>query len=335
MSNANPVLAEVIRGNWVENIHRGAICVSDADGRMASAGDVSRPIFPRSAIKSMQALAMFRSGAVEKFGLTDTDLALACASHNGEPAHVAGVQAFLDRIGCTNADLECGAHPPTDRKARKQLTAPPNAIHNNCSGKHAGMLAVAKALGADTHGYSTREHAVQRLVREVVEEVIGTALTTDRCGTDGCSIPTWAAPLSTFADGFARMATGRELAPDLAVGAERLFDAASRDPFLVRGSETVDTELMTAFNGRLMLKIGAEGVFCGALRDRKIGFALKIDDGNMKAAEVVVSTLLLALVDATDEARPTVEKWATHTMSNWRKIEVGQVRGTDAAQLTL
>src|SRR5690606_10260873 len=119
-----------------------------------------RPIFPRSAIKAIQALAMFRSGAVEKFGLTDEEIAIACASHNGEARHVDVVKGFLKKIGCSADDLECGAHPPTDRAAKKALQAKgeaPSALHNNCSGKHSGMLAVARALGVDTKGYVTRE----------------------------------------------------------------------------------------------------------------------------------------------------------------------------------
>ncbi|UJQ95774.1 asparaginase [Mariluticola halotolerans] len=332
---ANPVLAEVVRGNWIENIHRGAYCVADSSGKViASSGDIERAIFPRSAIKSMQALALFQSGAVEKFGLDDEAIALACASHDGEPGHVAGVQRMLDKIGCTIEDLECGAHAPTNPDARKALFASgekPTAIVNNCSGKHAGMLAVAKALDVPIENYTSRDHAVQQLVRAGVEEVIGESLTTDRCGTDGCSIPTWAAPIRAFAQGFARMNAGTGLCPEIASASQRIFAAASNNPFLVRGSDTLDTNVMTAFEGRLMLKIGAEGVFCGAVRDSGLGFALKIDDGNMKAAEVVVSALLLAIAHPNEAERAELEKQAGHRMFNWRKLEVGKVTATDAA----
>ena len=146
----NPVLAELVRNNWVENRHRGAFCVVNDRGEIvASAGDVERAIFPRSAIKSIQALAMFRSGAVEKFALEPAEIALACASHKGEAAHIAGVRTFLEKISCSESDLECGIHPPSDPTARKMMREAgiePSAIHNNCSGKHSGMLAVARAL---------------------------------------------------------------------------------------------------------------------------------------------------------------------------------------------
>lgn len=336
---ANPVLAEVTRGNWVENRHRGAFCIVDAKGSiLASAGDIERPTFPRSAIKAMQALAMFQSGAVEKFGLDDEAIALACASHNGEPEHVAAVERFLDKIGCSIDDLECGVQPPTDSKARKALAASgskPTAIFNNCSGKHTGMLAVAKALGVPTKGYSAREHTVQKLVRTSVEAVIGESLTTDRCGTDGCSIPTWAAPLNVFAQGFARMASGNDLSPELENASKRIFDAATAHPFLVRGTNTLDTDLMTAFEGRLMIKIGADGVYCGALRDTGIGFALKVDDGSLKVAEVIASAMLLSITHPKGKEFTVLENYATHTLSNWRKIEVGQIIATDAARPSL
>lgn len=335
----NPILAEMVRGNWVENRHRGAICISDSLGNIvASAGDVGHEVFPRSAIKSMQALAMFQSGAIESFGLDGEAIALACASHMGESVHVAGVEKVLAQIGCTPDDLECGAHPPTNRKSRKALLetgTQPNSLHNNCSGKHTGMLAVAKALGVLAKGYSTRDHEVQKLVRRSVEAVIGLPLTPQKCGTDGCSIPTWAAPLSAFAQGFARMTTGDDLPDQIATASKAIFDAATQNPLLVRGTDTLDSDLMAAFNGRLMIKIGAEGVFCGAIRDRGLGFALKIDDGNMHAAETVVANLLLAVAEPNAKEIAALEKYTTHKFSNWSKIEVGEMMATDAVRLKL
>ena len=333
---ANPILAELQRGNTVENIHRGAFCVAKADGTaIASAGDANRLIFPRSAIKAIQALAMFRSGAASIFGFNDEAIALACASHHGEPQHVAGVKAMLDRLGLSVDDLECGAHPPTDPAARRSLRQndeAPSALHNNCSGKHAGMLAVARALGVPSKGYSEREHEVQKLVREGIETVIGEKLTVDHCGTDGCSIPTWAAPLDAFARGFARMATGNGLPHDDFAASLRIFDAATARPSLVRGSNSLDTELMTAFAGRLMIKVGAEGVFCGALRDKGWGFALKIDDGNMIAAETVVANLLTAISSPDAQEAAALEKYAGRVTKNWRGIEVSTWCGTELAR---
>ncbi|MEO6394474.1 MAG: asparaginase [Devosia sp.] len=332
MIDANPVLAELTRGNWVENRHRGAFVVIDAKGTIiASAGDIERPIFPRSAIKSMQALAMASSGAIDKFALSDEELALSCASHHGESFHVAGVTAFLDHLGLDAASLECGGHAPSfgpAREALRQHGEPFSALHNNCSGKHSGMLSVAEALGVPTRGYVERHHPVQQAVRAAIEAVVGEPLSEGRCGTDGCSIPTWAAPLRAFAQGFARMATGEGLSPDLATASRRIFDAATAHPHLVGGTGSLDTDVMRAFNGRIMQKGGAEGVQCGALRDKGWGYALKVDDGNMAASHAMVATLLLAIAGPDAAQAAVLERFATQTIRNVRRLEVGSLQAT-------
>ncbi len=336
MHAANPVLAELTRGNWVENRHRGAFVVSDAAGRIiAAAGDIGRPVFPRSAIKSMQALALVTSGAIDRFHLADEELALACASHQGEDFHVSGVTAFLGHLGLGAADLECGAHAPTYAPAREKLRAAgaaPSALHNNCSGKHSGMLAVAEALGVPTAHYVDRDHPVQQAVRAGIELVIGEPLSEDRCGTDGCSIPTWAAPLRAFAGGFARMATGEGLPPAIGAAAHRIFDAATGHPELVAGTGALDTEVMRAFGGRVFQKGGAEGVQCGAVRDKGWGYALKVDDGNMAASHAMVAALLLAIADPDEAQRRVLERFATQTIRNVRNRDVGTLAATPAMQ---
>lgn len=328
--DANPILAEAVRGNWVENRHRGAFVVIDAEGRViASAGDIERPVFPRSAVKSMQALAIFDRHAVERFHHSSEELALACASHHGEDDHVTNVANFLGRMGLSVSDLECGAHQPTNGAAREALRErheEPSALHNNCSGKHAGMLSVALAMGVPTADYVKREHDVQRAVRAAVELVIGQDLTEDRCGTDGCSIPTWAAPVRAWAQGFARMATGKGLDAGHAAGAQALFDAATKHPHLVAGTGHLDTLVMEAFGGRVMQKGGAEGVQCGAIRDKGWGYALKCDDGNMAASQAMVAALLLKFADPDENQRRVLEQFARQPTLNVRKAAVGEVR---------
>ncbi|UJW85477.1 asparaginase [Devosia sp. SL43] len=328
--DANPVLAETVRGNWVENLHRGAYAVVDAEGTIiASAGDIERAIFPRSAIKSMQALPIFARHADEQFHHTSEELALACASHHGEDVHVNTAAGLLSRLGLSVADLECGAHQPTNNAAREALRAvgaEPSALHNNCSGKHSGMLSVAVAMGIPTAGYVGREHEVQKQVRAAVEAVIGEPLTEGKCGTDGCSIPTFAAPLRAFAYGFARMATGKGIAPELGTAARRLFDAATSHPHLVAGTGHADTLIMQAFNGRLMQKVGAEGVQCGAIRDKGWGYALKCDDGNIAASQAMLAGLLLKIADPDEAQRAVLQKWATQPINNVRGAEVGMMR---------
>lgn len=329
---ANPILVEQTRGNWVENRHRGAFIVVDAKGKViAAAGDAERPVFPRSAVKSMQALAMVTSGAIGRFELTDQELALACASHHGEDVHVTGVTQFLEHVGMGAGNLECGAHQPTNANAREALRRAgrePTPLHNNCSGKHSGMLSVARALGVPAQGYVKREHPVQIEVRRAIEAVVGETLSVDRCGVDGCSIPTWAAPLSAWARGFARMAAGEGLPTDLARAAARVFDAATSHPLLVAGTGHLDTLVMEVFGGRVMQKGGAEGVQCGAIRDKGWGYALKCDDGNMAASQVMVSTLLLELAQPDAAQRAVLERFARQTVRNVRGLDVGQLRAT-------
>ncbi|MCB9993398.1 MAG: asparaginase [Hyphomicrobiaceae bacterium] len=332
---ANPILAEVVRGDATENLHRGAFCVSDASGNViVSAGDIDRPVFPRSAIKSLQALAIFRSGAAERFQLTDQHIAVACASHKAEDVHVATVRDLLARIGLGIGDLECGAHPPGSKGARVGLRnhgEAPTAIHNNCSGKHSGMLAGALALGVDPHGYINRNHPEQMLVRQCIEDVIGMPLSEDLCGTDGCSIPTFAAPLHAFARGFARMSTGEELSPEDAAAARRIFDAATANPVLVGGTGVFDTNVMEAFEGRLMIKVGAEGVYCGAVRDKGWGFALKCDDGKEAAAQAMIAAVLTIIADPNSAQRRVLDRSISQVMTNWNKFEVGLLRPTRLA----
>lgn len=336
---ANPVLVEQTRGTYVENRHRGAFVVCDADGKIvASAGDILRPVFPRSAIKSMQALALFTSGAAAQFDLSEEELALACASHQGQDVHVGGVTSFLTHIHLGAGDLECGAHMPTNAAAREALRAAgqaPSPLHNNCSGKHSGMLTVARALGVDTHGYVGREHPVQREVRNAIEAVVGVELSVDRCGTDGCSIPTWAAPLKGFAQGFAKMATGRGLPADLAAAANRIFDAATSHPLLVSGTDQFDTVVMEAFGGRLMQKGGADGVQCGAIRNKGWGYALKCDDGNMAASVTMVAELLSVLASPNDLQRAVLSRFTRQTIHNVRRFEVGEMRSSEELKAAL
>ncbi|WP_421952442.1 asparaginase [Pelagibacterium sp.] len=336
---ANPVLAHSVRGNWVENRHRGAICVSDAKGNiLACVGDVSAEVFPRSAIKSMQALPIFATGANARYGLSGPAIALACASHNGEPAHTDLAASMLAAIDLDETALECGAHPPIDPSARKALFAQggkPSALHNACSGKHSGMLAMARALGEDPKGYSTLDHPVQQRVRLAVEEVLDHPLTEGKCGVDGCSIPTWAAPIHAFARGFARMATGEGLSEKTAAAAREIFVAATSHPFLVGGTGAFDTDAMAAFDGRLMLKFGADGIYCGALPEQGIGFALKCDDGSVPAATAMVAALLLEISDPTPQQAKVLRARARQIQRNWAGHDIGYIQATDAARLTL
>ena len=209
----NPVLVEVTRGQMVESRHRGIVSVVDGDGGVVmELGDVHAPVFPRSAVKSMQALPLVETGAADRYGLGDKELALACSSHSGEPEHMRLAGDIVARAGLSEADFECGCHWSFEQKVlieQARAGGKPNQLGNNCSGKHAGFLCLACHAGVDHHGYVGYDHFVQSSVRDVMSQLTGTALGHDNCGTDGCSIPTYASPLNSVAHGFARMVPER------------------------------------------------------------------------------------------------------------------------------
>src|SRR5262245_5435600 len=297
----NPVLVEVLRGDNIESAHCGAVAVVDADGVVVqSLGDIGRPVFPRSAVKALQALPLIESGAAERFGLSDAELVLACASHSGERIHLEHVGSVLAKAGQGAAALECGAHWPLSADAGHALAATggrPTALHNNCSGKHAGFICVACALDADPAGYIEPDHPVQRAVTAALEEVTGARHQAALRGTDGCSVPTYAVPLKALALGFARFGTSHTFAPRRAAAAARLRKAVAAFPSLVAGSGRFDTSVMKALGAKAFVKGGAEGVWCGALPALGLGIAVKCDDGAGRAAEVAMAALLMRHLD--------------------------------------
>jgi L-asparaginase II len=330
----NPVLVEVTRGGIVESRHTGAYAVVDGDGKVVkSLGDIDEPIFPRSAIKAFQCLPLIESGAAQAYGFTDEEIALACASHNGEPEHIRVAHAMLAKAGNSEDDYECGAHWPHETRALHELTRSgdqPHPIHNNCSGKHAGMLALARRLGVDSHGYTGRDHPVQRAVARTISELCDVDVDSLPCGIDGCSVPTWAIPLRNLALGFARLASGRGVPDERRKASQRIIAAVSRFPFMVAGTDRFCTRLMQAVP-RAFVKTGAEGVFCGAVPHAGLGIALKCDDGAHRASEVVMAALLADLPVWTEEEREALASFAHADLRNWRKIQVGEIRVTSSS----
>ncbi|MEO9339893.1 asparaginase [Mesorhizobium sp. SB112] len=328
----NPVLVEVLRGSHVESRHRGTVSVFDADGKSVLAlGDTQRPVFPRSAVKSIQALPLMESGAADAFGFGNKELALACASHNGEVAHTELARAMLAKAGLDGTALECGAHWPSRQEATIELArtgGKPSALHNNCSGKHSGFVCTCCHAGIAHKGYIHAGHALQEMVREAMEDVTGATHNAENSGIDGCSIPTYAVPLDNLAQGFAKMATGVGLGAERAKSAKRLFTACMAEPFYVAGTGRADTKLMEAAPGRIFVKIGAEGVFCAAVPELGLGIALKCDDGGSRAAEVMVSAVLAKLLSKDEALAARLGELANPVLKNWNGIEVASLRPT-------
>lgn len=324
-----PILVEVTRGGIVESRHHASYAVCSTDGSLiAQAGDVSSPVFPRSAVKAFQALAMVEAGVADEFGFDDAEIALACASHGGEPAHIDTARSMLAKAGIAEEAYECGPHWPTHEDASHVLAAAggePKQVHNNCSGKHAGMLAFAKHLGVDLKGYTRPEHPVQKQVAAVMAELCDADVSAAPCGIDGCSVPTWALPLKAWALGFARFASGNGLSANKRDAAARIIAAVKAHPFMVAGTGRFCTELMEAVP-RAFVKTGAEGVFCGAVPHAGLGIALKCDDGASRAAEKLMARLLIDFGGFDANERKVLEKFATTPVLNRANIETGVLR---------
>ena len=320
-------IAEVLRGDTVESRHTGAFAVTDAEGGLfLSGGDPGRQIFPRSAIKAFQALPFIVSGTAAHFGFTGEALALSCASHTGMNQHAATAAAMLARAGRDDRCLECGTHWPTDKDAAHALAASgarPSALHNNCSGKHAAFVCTCVAAGQDVRGYVLPGHPIMRSVIEAVAEVTQTDLRQAPVGIDGCSIPTFAIPLTALASGFARFGTGRHLPAEFAAAAPVLMAAVAENPMMIAGEGKFDTLLTAAFGGRLFVKSGAEGVCCGAIPELGLGFAVKADDGTMRAAEAATASLLRRLLGPIE----ILNTLASSTLTNWNGLDVGAIVG--------
>lgn len=325
---ANPRLIDVTRGARVESFHRGALAVADATGnQVLRLGDTGAWVYPRSAIKAWQCLAFVESGAADEFSFGNKEIALASGSHTAARAHLDVVSGMLDRIGLETHALCCGAHVPLgglEAQALFRSGDEATVLHNNCSGKHAAMLGVAKHIGAGIAGYWRVDHAVQVRVREALADVGGIELSPDDYGTDGCSLPNWAMPLENLASGMARFVTGRGLPSSHAEAALRICEACWAEPDMVAGARRLDTVVMKALPGEVFVKTGAEGVYCGGLPKLGLGFALKTDDGAKRAAEAVTMALIETLVPAAQGLYPS------RSIRSWVGDDVGAVLVTEA-----
>ena len=316
----NPIIAEVTRGGIVESRHSGAFAIVDGAGKLVqSAGGIAAPIFPRSAIKAFQCVPVIDSGAADHFGFTEEEIALACASHNGEAEHVRVARSMLKKVGVVEDDYECGAHWPMRREAQHDIVRAGGdclAVHNNCSGKHAGMLALSRQLGANPRDYVKIDHPVQRAIAAAIADYCDVDVASLTWGIDGCSVPTWAFPLRNMALGFARLTR--------CVTGQRIIEAVRKHPFMVAGTGRFDTDLMRAVP-RAFVKTGAEGVYCGCIPHANIGIALKCDDGAGRAAETAMASLLASLDVWAPEEKKKLQGFTHSDLSNWRHIHVGDV----------
>ena len=319
-----PILCRVTRGELTESIHVAfAVAIDETGQPFYSTGDPQYLTCIRSSLKPFQAAASVKAGAVDAAEFNDEELALMCASHKGEKMHVKTAQSMLTKLGLTVDDYECGSHFPSDtltrhRMIREDKEAQP--LHNNCSGKHAGMLALAKHLGQGTANYIKKDHPVQRTILEYVQDVSGLKMIPTEI--DGCSAPTPFMTLETIAGLFQTLAAGNE--PEL----KRVFKAMCSCPDLVGGSNHFDTNFIKALTGRGVTKVGGESVRGIALKTQDkgpVGIALKILDGNFRALPVATMKLLEHLELLTEEELQNLDKFRTKILKNHNQMEIGRI----------
>ena len=296
------IIAKVIRGETVESVHRGHLVIVDGSGEIVSTiGDPKAVTFFRSASKPFQAIPFITSGAADEFGYSEEEIALACASHSGEQQHVRIAQLMIERIGLTEAHLHCGAHLPFYEKEAERMQRAgeyPTQFHNNCSGKHAAMLALAKHIEADINTYESPDNPVQYAILEAVAAITDMPANKVKIGIDGCAAPNFAVSMHAMAVSFARLVNPQNLSQPLTNACERIASAMVKFPELIGGTERLDTVLMQAASGAIISKVGADGVWlCGVLPNEKystgLGIALKIEDGNDHRARPVVAAEVL------------------------------------------
>ena len=319
-----PILCRVTRGELTESIHVAfAVAVDETRQPFYSTGDPQYLTCIRSSLKPFQAAASVKAGAVDAAEFNDDELALMCASHKGEKMHVKTAQSMLTKLGLTVDDYECGSHFPSDTLTRHRMIKEDKEaqpLHNNCSGKHAGMLALAKHLGQGTANYIKKDHPVQRTILEYVQDISG--LETIPTEIDGCSAPTPFMTLETIAGMFQTLAAGNE--PEL----KRVFKAMCSCPDLVGGSNHFDTNFIKALTGRGVTKVGGESVRGIALKTKDkgpVGIAIKILDGNFRALPVATMKLLEHLELLTEEELQNLDKFRTKILKNHNQIEIGRI----------
>ncbi|NDU99654.1 asparaginase [Pseudoroseicyclus tamaricis] len=319
-------LVELWRGGRMESVHAGHVVIANAAGEVVEAhGDANAVIYPRSAVKMIQALPLIESGAADAAGLTTEQLALSGASHRGAAIHTERVTAWLAELGLGEPDLRCGAHMPENREARYGLIRgheEPCQIHNNCSGKHSGFLTLTKHLGAGPE-YIEIDHPVQKAVREAFEDVTGRE--SPGYGIDGCSAPNFACRLGDLARGMARFAAAPGQSGRRPEAMTRIAEAMRTHPELIADEGAACTELMRACGGQVTLKGGAEGVYTAILPEQGLGVALKISDGATRAAEAAIAGVLAGL-GVLDRASPAYQGYAEAKLINCRGIPAAEIR---------
>lgn len=333
-AEAAPIAVEVTRGGMVESVHRAIVAVCDAKGATVHGwGAIDRPIYARSAIKPLQTIAVIESGAADAFELGEDEITLCCASHRAEPIHVDRVVPWIARLGLSVDDFECGPQMPgNEANAHAMISAgiAPTKAHNNCSGKHSGMLTTAVHMGEPVAGYTRPEHPVQSRLIALMEELGEVDLSGTARGVDGCGIPVFGAPLKVIAHAMAKLADPSGLADDRAAACRRIVKACGANPKLISGTGTFNSVVLAETGVRCLLKGGAEGVYTAAIPDMGLGVCLKVDDGAGRGASAAMLAVLRHLGVLDQAAAERIDKAVVREVRNWAGTLVGEIRATPA-----
>ncbi|MBC8079005.1 MAG: asparaginase [Gorillibacterium sp.] len=320
---------KIYRGELVESTHLIHIAVTDSAGSLLySVGNPERITYCRSSAKPLQAISVVESGVIEHFGLTEAELALICASHNGEEYHVRHAAGILAKLNLTEKDLQCGAHYPYYAPAMEALKAEniaPRTLHNNCSGKHAGMLALALMIGAKTEGYPLPQHPVQQRMLTTISTMSNIPIANITLGIDGCGVPVFALPLRALAYAYARLGQPQDLSVKYTDACDRITSAIRKHPFALAGTDRFDTRLIEVTQGRLIGKLGAEGVFAVTAPAVGLGIAVKVEDGSLRALYPAVAEALHQLDLLSVNELTELADFHHPYVTNWQGTRVGQI----------
>ncbi|MCA0426107.1 MAG: asparaginase [Bacteroidetes bacterium] len=292
----NPILVEIHRGGILESFHRGVVCVVNEKKEVIySAGDIHQLCYPRSAMKLLQVIPLIENGGMSKFGFSLEEVALMCGSHNAEEDHIRVLDSILEKIGMSYSDLECGAQMPSSKKDSEKLIKSdqkPGPQHNNCSGKHAGMLALCKLLGHETKGYIHPQHLIQQEIQQVCADMYEYPVAKMVCALDGCSAPIFSIPVYNQALAYRNLCGNTEFTESRNQALAVIREAVSTFPYMVAGSKRYCTDMMKITAPSVIGKTGAEGIFCMSFTNHNLGVCIKIDDGKMQPQYAVAQQLL-------------------------------------------
>lgn len=327
-SSVSPaILAQVWRGGVVESIHYGSVAVVDSHGKLLySAGNPEMVTFFRSASKPFQVLALVEAGGMERYGFTLEEIALMGGSHSGQPEHIAVIDRILQKVGISESDLQCGVHPPFYYAAQEKTPESGQKFdqrHHNCSGKHAGMIALALLLGENKTDYLNPKSGTQKRILQSVAEACQIPSSKVKLGIDGCSAINFAVPHKNMALGFACLASTDRIEGKFGEAMQTVASAMKKYPFMVSGEKRLDYVLAQTFGGKVIVKAGAEAVECFGLADRGWGVAVKIDDGSSRAMAPVIFSVLKQLGYKFDARQ--LAYFITIPIKNYHQIVVGKI----------